>query len=335
MKRIGFIVLLCHENKEKQENAVIKKAILIVIILNISILFSSAPAQDGIQPRLNLEPGTSYICTMDMTRHIMQTTGGDNQVMEQDLLLEWDYKILSKKDNGNYEISARYDRVKSSQTFGMQKVEFDSDSMPDYIDPSMIGYKHMVGSELKMEITPEGRVKKLDGFQEILDKIIEELNIPDSPERNQIINNLRGQFGDEAMRQSFEQITSFYPEEPVNTGDQWHSESAMDVGFPIVVDSDYKLLSRENGMAEIDVAATVHSNPGSDNIDMGSFSLTYIIDGTQNGRITLDESSGLPVSSDITQQFTGTVSVSDAPDLEDRSWPVAANGRIAITFKKQ
>jgi hypothetical protein len=300
-------------------------------------LFISLPlcAENALKPTLNLVPGDRYLCSMDMSQRIKQTIEGDEQMMEQNLLLVWQYEVLSKFDNGNYEISATYSRVKSSQRFGMQTVEFDSNNMPDYIDPSMIGYKLLIGSKLSLEVTPEGKVKSLEGFEEIVDKLIENLNIPDSPQRDQIISGLRSQFGDEAMRQSFEQMTSFYPDHAVNIGDDWHSVNSINLGFPIIVESDYKLLSVNEGIAEIDVNSNIRSDPTSSGIDMGQFTLTYNIEGAQDGSIEMDEKSGLPTRSDIQQSFSGTVSVSEAPDLEERSWPISADGHAVLTFEKQ
>ena len=313
----------------------IRKISQIAVIIIILSICTPLSAENPIRPKLNFAPGASYLCSMEMNKQVKQTIDGEEQRMEQNLLLVWDYDILAKNDAGNYEISARYARIKSSQRFGMQKVEFDSDNMPDYIDPSMIGYKILVGSEITMEVTPEGKVKRLDGFQEIIDKIIDELNIPDSRQRNEIISGLQKQFGDEAMRQSFEQMTAFYPENPVDTGDSWHTDIAMDVGFPVIVESDYTMLSRKDGIADIDVLSIVRSNPNSEGIDMGLFSLSYDIEGDQKGLIKMDEVSGLPVKSDIRLKFSGTVEVSGAPDLEEKSWPISTEGQVIIAFDRQ
>ena len=306
-----------------------------IVILGIIYLFGTAYAENSVNPRLTLIPGENYICNMEMSKRVKQTIGGTEQVMEQNLKIAWDYDILSKNDAGNYEISAKFSRIKSLQKFGMQTVEFDSDNLPEYIDPSMMGYKLLVGSELEMEMTPEGKVKGLSGFEEIIDKIIENLNIPESPQRDEIIKGLRDQFGNEVMRQSFEQMTVFYPGRPVVVGDSWHNDFTIDVGFPMVVESDYTLVSRENGIADINVASVIRSNPNSEGIDMGVFSLIYEIEGDQKGRIRLDESSGLPVQSDIQQSFSGTVSVSETSDFQERSWPISAEGRVLISFERK
>jgi hypothetical protein len=180
----------------------------------------------------------------------------------------------------------------------------------------MIGYKILVGSELNMRLTPSGKVVELSGFEKIIDEIIEELNIPESPERDNIIKGLRKQFGDEALRQSIEQMTIIYPGMPVLTGDTWN-------------------ISYEDGIADIDLVSAIRSNPNSEGIDMGMFSLDYDVEGNQKGLIKLDEVSGLPVNSNIEQNFSGTVSVLGATDLEEDNWPISGDGRVLIMFERQ
>jgi hypothetical protein len=299
------------------------------------VLSASASAGEPIFPSLNFAPGDNFTCRMEMNKKVRQTIAGDEQMMEQIIEMAWDYDVIARDEKGNYQISARPIRIKSRQKFGMQVIEFDSDNPGEYTDPSMAGFKAMIGSELRMTVEPTGKVLELEGFEGIIDKVIEDLKIPDSPQRDQIMKGLQNQFGDEAMRSSFEQITSFYPVKPVKIGDTWHSELTLDVGFPMVIESDYTLVSSDSGIANINVVSAISSNPNSGGIDMGAFSLIYDIKGDQNGSIKLDEQTGLLLRSDMRQEFSGTVSVSEAPDLQERNWPISADGSMIISFERR
>ena len=115
-----------------------RKLVTTSIIAITSLSFTVASAGDLFQPRLNLIPGDNYLCTMDMSTHIKQNIGGREQAIDQDLTTVWDYGILSKDENGDYEISIKYLRVKSTQKSGLQTVSFDSDDSSEYVDPSRI-----------------------------------------------------------------------------------------------------------------------------------------------------------------------------------------------------
>jgi hypothetical protein len=103
----------------------------------------------------------------------------------------------------------------------------------------------------------------------------------------------------------------------------------------MIIESDCTLLSRKDGIADIDLVSAIRSNPNSEGIDMGMFSLDYDVEGNQKGLIKLDEVSGLPVNSNIEQNFSGTVSVLGATDLEEDNWPISGDGRVLIMFERQ
>lgn len=313
----------------------LKRFLILRIAGTVILMFAGVAAEKPLGFRLNLTPGESYVCAMDMSQRVTQTIEGEEQVMEQNNLVVWNYNILSNDNDGNIEIMAKYSRIKSSQKFGFQTVEFDSDDPPDYVDQSTAGLKALVGSELNLRLSASGKVQSIDGFEEMIDKIVKELNIPDTPQKAEAMTNLRKQFGEEALRQSFEQMTAFYADKPVDIGEVWHNDISIESGFPMVIESDFTLVSRENSISEINIVSKLKSDPGSNGIDMGLFTLFYTIDGEQNGVITMDEASGLPIKSDIRQSFSGTVTVKNAQDIEEQSWPISAEGRIVITFEKQ
>ncbi len=313
----------------------LKRFLILKIAGAVMLLFAGATAEKPLDFKLNLTPGDNYVCVMDMSQRVTQTIEGEKQVMEQSNLVVWDYNILSKDNDGNFEIMAKYARIKSSQKLGFQSVEFDSDNPPDYLDQSTAGFKALIGSELNLKLSANGKVLSVDGFEEMLDKIVKELNIPDTPQKTEVMANLRNQFGEEALRQSFEQMTAFYADKPIDIGEVWHNDISIESGFPMAIESDLTLASRENAVSEINIVSKLKSDPGSEGIDMGLFTLYYAIDGEQKGLIKMDEASGLPIKSDIEQSFSGTVTVKNAHDIEEQSWPISAEGRIVITFEKQ
>lgn len=298
------------------------------------VLSAFARGQEPLDLSLNLEAGSGYLCVMEMSRDITQTVGGHDQTLKHEVLMSWRYDVLGSNDDGDIDIKLTYTRIKVKQDFGFQSSEYDSDSPPDYIEPSMKGYEAVVGSNLDIRIGRKGDVKDLRGVDSMLDKIIEDLDLPDSPAREEMISAIRSQFGEDALRQALEQITGFYPESPVRTGDEWSSEKLATTGFPMKVVDNYTLRYRENGVATIDLSSVISSSPDSEGVRMGPASIFYDIAGSQNGSIEVDESTGLPIRSDINMSLSGTVKASGIPDEEPQSWPIRNDGRVVVTFEK-
>ena len=305
----------------------------LLIILSIT-LNASAQDQGRLDLNLNLEAKSSYLCVMELNQNVAQTTGGHDQTLRQELLMSWRYDVIETNDNGDIDLKLTYTRIKVKQDFGFQSSEYDSESPPDYIEPSMRGYGAVVGSELGVKMSKKGRIIELRGVDSLLDKMIEDLNLPDLPAKNEMIASMRSQFGEDAVRQALEQITGFYPESPVNTGDKWTSEKLVSTGFPMKVVDNFTLRSRKDGVAGIDVSSEITSSPDSDGVQMGPVRIFYDIAGSHNGSIEVDESTGLPIKSEINMSLSGTVRASGIPDEEPQSWPISTDGRAVVTFEK-
>jgi hypothetical protein len=307
-----------------------------VIALSLVSLFASESRSDQpLELRLILTEGDSYECVMVLTRDMTQNIDGDEQKLNQELSISWNYEISGVTDDGIIDLKMTYKRIRIKQDFGFSQSEYDSDNPPSYIEPSMKGYVTLIGSVLEVSLNDKGDVVRLSGAEDLIDRMVAEIDLPDSPMKDQMISGIRSQFGEVALRESLQQITSFYPATHVSAGDQWSSEKSLYTGFPMRILSRYTLISRDDGLAEIKVESEIAAGDDSSGIEMGPVNIFYDIAGTQNGIIEVDETSGLPVKSEMEMGFEGTVNVSGLPGGESRSWPIKADGRVAVTFEKK
>ena len=314
----------------------ISTIIMSIIISTTAICLAQGnkPTNDKVVLIFNLEPNTSYLSTTDMNQTITQKISNDERTMNQELLMTWQYDVLDRDSTGSLEIGLTYKRVKTVQDFGEQKVEFDSDNPPDTLDPSTKAMASLVGDQLSMRISPKGKVTGLKGISEMQEKMIEAMDIPDSLQQSVYINDLKKQFGEDAIRQSIEQIIDFYPSKPVQIGDSWKSGMDKSAGFPMRIESNYTLKSRVNGVDSIDVSSQIKNNPENNVVKMGAVSMSYNIDGNQTGTILVEENTGLPISSNLNLNFSGSLRMSGMPDQEPQIWPISANGTVKVTFEK-
>jgi hypothetical protein len=298
------------------------------------ICAGAVSAQVKVAFQLKLQPGAIYTCTMDIAQTVTQTVDNEEQTLEQDMLTVWQYQVLKQDKDGVSDVNLTYERVKISQDYGHEASEYDSDNPPDYLDPSMRGIATLPGTELALRITSDGEVVEVRGIDEMLDRMIAAMNLPDTPQKEMVVSNLRQQFGADAFRQQFEQITSFYPLREVAVGDRWESTQTISAGFPMTVRSLYILKSRQGGKAYIDVSSAVTSDPKNP-VAMGQLTMAYEIGGTQKGEIVVEEASGLPVRSDLDLESSGNVRVSGVPGEEAQTWPLATSGSVIVTFERQ
>jgi hypothetical protein len=304
-------------------------------LLIILAMTTYAKAEEKLTLKLSLEPKSSYISSMEMNQTITQIVGGEEQKLTQEMLIVWGYNVVSKDKSGVANVTLTYKRIKVNQSYGNQASDYDSDNPPSYLDPSMKGLASLPGTQLTVKLTSEGKVADIKGVDDLINKMLKAMDLPNSPEKAAVIDNLKKQFGAAAMKQSLEQITGFYAKGPIAIGDNWTSEIDMTSGFPMRIISTYTLKSRENRVATIDVSSEIKSDSSIGAMTMGSLKMVYNVTGSQSGTIEADEATGLPTKSTLNLDFAGTVNVSGVPDQESQTWPISATGSVNVSFQKQ
>lgn len=290
-------------------------------------------ARQPLDLKLNLKVGTSYNCVMETEQEIVQTVNDEDRRLSQEMLQSWRYDVVGISDDGDFELRLTYTRIKITQNYGFQSSKYDSDSPPDYIEPFMRGYGALVGSELLITITPKGQITGIDGADSLFDSVIAELDLPDSPRKDEMIDAMRGQFGENAVRQSIEQIFGFFPPSPVETGQKWTSEKETTSGIPMKVVDEYTLKSREDGVAYIDISSAVSSHPDRRPVQLGPVEMIYEVQGSHRGYLRVDQLTGLPLESQFDMDLSGTIRASGVPDEDQAAWPMRSTGRIGVTFE--
>jgi hypothetical protein len=104
------------------------------------------------------------------------------------------------------------------------------------------------------------------------------------------------------------------------------------MGFPLVVSTTYTLAERKDGVATLNVEATLKSNPDGKPMEMGPMTIKHELKGTQKGTITIDEATGWYAGGEMTQELEGKMTMSGAPgQTEEASIPISI--KSTVTFK--
>lgn len=313
----------------------LRKTLASLLFIILSSYYMVLTAQEPLDLEINVSPGDIYKVRMNLTQSITQTIDGRDEAINQEMSMVWRYDVIDVEGNGDIIFTLSYDRIYIRQDLGFETIEYDSDNPPSYIEPAMRGYGALIGKQLQVRIDNKGKVVGLTGAKSLEDAVIAALDIPDSPYRDRVLSDIRNQFGEEALKSSFQQITSFYPPDPILIGDTWNSEDFINTGFPMKLENQYTLKSlRDDGFAEIAVRSIISSDPES-TVDIGEVSLFYNVSGEQTGVIYVDRGNGLPSRSEINMRFEGTVETTGEGDQPGQSWPIRANGVVVVTFEGQ
>jgi Family of unknown function (DUF6263) len=157
-------------------------------------------------------------------------------------------------------------------------------------------FSAMIGESFTLVIAPTGEVQKAEGFAKVAEKMFK--NVPQDPQVAGIMEGLKANLSDDAMKNMFMQTFAQFPNRPLKSGDTWNSQfttyNPMLGALTTSVTSTLKALEGDgsNRVAKIVTSVTVKQDatkPAQANA-MG-FSM-QMGDGTGEGEQVFDAGTG-------------------------------------------
>ena len=309
--------------------------IVVALIFVVTMREISIGAGEEIDLRLKFVIGEKYLYSSEFTQKVTQYIHEEDQTILLKIEIDQLEEISNIDSSGNYLIEIIYDRIHVKQTYGQISSEYDSRDHNQYVDPAMRSFAWMVGKKFQILLNPKGEVLEIIGADALIDSIIAVMDIPESPQRESVINDIKGRFGAAALKQSIEQTTDYFPVGPVQVGNSWETESVLNYGFSMKFVSQYTLISVADGIGTISDSSLVTSVPEYSRLDFGDISSEYQISGTRTGMIKVDLDTGLAIEIESSSQFSGTMSISSETSGTNQTWPIRAEGQAKISFARR
>jgi hypothetical protein len=170
----------------------------------------------------------------------------------------------------------------------------------------------MVGASFTLVMAPTGEVQKVEGLSKLAEKMFQ--SVPQDPGMAGILDGLKANLSDEAMRSQFAQTFAQFPNRPIKSGDTWTNQvstpNPMLGGLITSLTWTLKAVEGEgsNRVAKIATALTIKqdatkpagANPMGLTMQMG--------DGTGDGEQVFEAGSGRLRSSVIRSAIPMTMS---------------------------
>ncbi len=264
-------------------------------------------ATEGLVLALNLAEGGVYRASSITEQTVSQEILGEAQIIDQTIGLDYAYTVDSVDADGNLTVGVTYEAARFEQEGATGSVIYDSETSAD-VPAEAVGYAALVGSGFEIELAPNGQVLAIDGVDELMSSMLDDLDLPPGPESDVLRDTLESTFGEEALVAGLEQSLNFYPDGPVAVGDSWDAEQSLNVGFAFVANTTWTLVDRRDGLATIEVVSTIESDPDAEPLDLGVIQVEMSLAGEQSGELVIDEATGWVVQSRLVQELSGQMS---------------------------
>ena len=211
-------------------------------------------------------------------------------------------------------VATQYDRVIFEQGGPMGEMRYDSADPPAGPLPAQARpLEALVGQEVRFEITPDGKIHRVEGFDKLVDDLVDAMDLPEGPARDMALETMRKSFNDESMRQMLGLSMGIYPDAAVAVGDSWDARQMMSVPFPMQIDTVYRLESVDDATATVVVEGRVEPGEG-EGMQMGQGGeMAVKLTGSQSGTTVLDRDTGWATRVDLTQNMGGELTVTPPP----------------------
>jgi len=275
------------------------------------------------------------------TKQTMKVMGMEvTQNQTQKFVFSWT-PIEQDKDK-NWIVEQEIVAVMMDIEIGGQKIPYDSTKDTGVSgNPLSEFFKALVGSKFKLTITPDFKVKSIEGRKEFIDKL--------GKANPQMLPLLETILSDEALKQMSDPAFAILPPKAVKKGDTWNDKRQLDMGPIGKYDSNnkYTYEGTEGKLQKIKVDTTLTYQPPaqsaagnlpfkikSANLTSKNATGTILFDNekhrlnnsdqkmTLEGKLTIDIS-GQTSDVDLTQEQTTSVKTTDTNPVPAATPPVA------------
>ncbi|MCW5766699.1 MAG: hypothetical protein KIT68_12070, partial [Phycisphaeraceae bacterium] len=165
----------------------------------------------------------AYRMTQDTATEMKGLPGMGDQKGTQKQIMGTRMEVKDVADDGAATVETTFESVKlTMEQPGMGAMSYDSEKPGDGAgNPFAASFGAMIGERITFVIMPDGSVRKAEGMDKIIKKMAEAMDKENPGMGAMVADQLKGSFGDDAMRRTYEQAMKILPEKPVSAGDSW------------------------------------------------------------------------------------------------------------------
>lgn len=278
-----------------------KKCLMIAAVLAVSCCLAACDSK--FNPSLKLSKGAIYNGSITTDQNIEQTYMGTSQKNKEKNTFEFHIEVTEVQADGNMVLQFIYDRFLMKSENNGQTSEYDSTNPGGATNPMSA----IIGHTITMIMTPRGDVTKVTGLERLYDKITSQFGDLPAETKQQVLDGLKQQFGDESMKQMLGQQMTMYPDNPVAIGESWEKKFSLTSGMAMNIDNKLTLNKYEGDLATISIVSTVSPNQSGAPMTIGDVKIGYNLTGTQTGEMTMETKTGMVSRSSLHQKLEGTL----------------------------
>jgi hypothetical protein len=253
----------------------------------------------------NLNEGEIFIIEQEAEQQIIQSLEGTSHELTNRISGVLHFRVLKAEDTG-YLLEFMFKDLDFQIESSLQGMLLDIHAAePDPADTQSQVFNAMLNVPVEMKLGRHGKILEVIGGDSLVSTMVKQAGLADEFNKTLMRKSLEREFGSRALAQSYEQMTYFYPDSPLNVGDQWEN------GFEgrLTSSNTWRLDSLNLEKAVIRGKATIA-------MKTADSSSTMYLEGTQETMILADRPSGFLQEMHVQSKASGISTSAQTGDLE-------------------
>lgn len=224
----------------------------------------------------------------------------------EDITESYICNIADVDKDGNVTIKAKYDYIVSEVTGLGKAVKIDTrdESCKNTDEGKMCS--EIIKNEFTVKINKAGKVLSINGVNDMIDKIINSYGLT-STQKESFASLIKQNYGDEAIKESFNRMTDIYPKEEIKTGLTWKTEQKDSQGIPRTISTSWKIKDITDGFVTAETDSNVTCNTDNNSLDIMGMKMKANLKGNSKGTVKISMDNGLMQSGEFNEKASGTM----------------------------
>ncbi|WP_066627693.1 DUF6263 family protein [Labilibacter marinus] len=280
-----------------------KKSFAAFVVLIVCVVGLNAQTHDL---KYKLKKGQDYKFYQETKMNITQSLG----IIEQEIKNE--FKGITRftpvsNEGSNIVLSTAFETMIINIESMMFNINYDSSKPIKPEDKIANIYNGIIGKDFTVVITPQGRVVRIDGIDEMIDDAVRALGSTDSKVAMQMKKTLSSHFGKEALTGNMEMLLSIYPAKAKRVGESWSTDTKLTSALKANLSNNWTLVNASNKQWRMHGKGNI-TTLGEEAI-MNGMKMSFNLKGKQNAEFVVSQEDGWFISGKQNQNIEGTVSM--------------------------
>ncbi len=261
---------------------------------------------------LRLEPGMVFTQRLETRQRMVQQHSGQEFKSMLHASVERVHEVEQVDTDGRATINMTYRRL-TLRMGGLEwpSIALSSEKDADGDDPRRLIHA-MVDQPITYELDRTGRIGRVEGFKALFDAVGRAAEEVEAAEGQLLVNLLKRQFGERALRRQFEHVY-LLPAEPVGLGGRWSWHTEQRLPSWMRADQRFHLSRFNDEEARIELRSRIEMGEqqpiAADAQEHADLKTHTMLTGTQRGWGRLDRPSGLAQELELTTSLAGRITV--------------------------